>query len=193
MSGSGSPALTRFFLHSTLEVEMPDDSTPLPGTKCCYTMIYGGSVTRRTGKKKRVYRAKAKQRPCPLQATRFINDKPYCPHHAPSRYIVDPFYDSPEWRQLRKKVLDRDGHECQYCGAKATQADHVIPRKKGGADAMKNLVAACAACNKAAANNRFPTFEAKRSWVLANRKPRPKRPTPELNQWQRDIEKEQAA
>lgn len=32
-------------------------------------------------------------------------------------------------RQWRLQVLIRDGYICQYCGGKATTADHVLPRK----------------------------------------------------------------
>jgi 5-methylcytosine-specific restriction endonuclease McrA len=153
-------------------------------------MTYGGTIRRQTGRRKRVYRAQAKHQPCPLAATRYINGKPYCEHHAPSRYRIDPFYDTPGWRVLRQKVLERDHHECQYCGGRATQADHVIPRKKGGADAMKNLVACCASCNKAAGNTKFSSFDEKKRYVLANRKPRQKRPQPELDAWHREIRHE---
>lgn len=135
-------------------------------------------------------RRSRRQKPCPLMATREIAGKPYCQHHGPSRYRIDPFYDTPGWRHLRKKVLERDLHICQYCGNKATQADHVIPRKKGGPDALRNLVACCAPCNKAAGNTKFPTFLEKKYYVLKNRKPQPKRPTAELNQWQRDLDHE---
>lgn len=51
----------------------------------------------------------------------------------------------------RRKVLLRDAYECAYCGKVKDQAllviDHVVPRKKGGDDKPKNLVAACIPCN----------------------------------------------
>lgn len=36
---------------------------------------------------------------------------------------------------------------CAYCGAPAEQIDHIIPRSRGGTDALENLAPACAACN----------------------------------------------
>ena len=51
----------------------------------------------------------------------------------------------------KKNVLKRDGHRCQYCGSthgKMT-TDHVLPRSQGGAESWRNLVCACAACNRA--------------------------------------------
>lgn len=48
-------------------------------------------------------------------------------------------------------VFERDGYTCQYCGAKAPDAelhvDHIVPVSKGGGNSLDNLVTACAACN----------------------------------------------
>lgn len=53
--------------------------------------------------------------------------------------------------RTRFEVLKRDGFQCYYCGATSESSrlhvDHVIPRARGGADALENLVAACEACN----------------------------------------------
>lgn len=51
------------------------------------------------------------------------------------------------WKDQRKRVLQRDGYTCQYCGGEATQVDHVISRKAGGGHELDNLVACCAPCN----------------------------------------------
>ena len=51
------------------------------------------------------------------------------------------------WQQLSAAVLRRDNYVCRYCGERATTADHVVPKSKGGTDAMNNLVAACRECN----------------------------------------------
>jgi 5-methylcytosine-specific restriction endonuclease McrA len=53
----------------------------------------------------------------------------------------------PEWDALRLAVLERDNYTCMHCGRPATEADHVIPRSKGGRDVMENLVASCKRCN----------------------------------------------
>lgn len=57
-----------------------------------------------------------------------------------------------EWYRLRNEVLERDGHACVYCGARASdrfvlQCDHVKPRSKGGRSEASNLVVACINCN----------------------------------------------
>jgi len=53
--------------------------------------------------------------------------------------------------KIRFAVLKRDNFTCQYCGRKAPDVslhvDHVIPRSRGGTDAMANLKTACADCN----------------------------------------------
>ena len=43
-----------------------------------------------------------------------------------------------------KKMLRQP---CNYCGAKATQIDHVLPLVKGGTHSVGNLAPACASCN----------------------------------------------
>jgi HNH endonuclease len=51
------------------------------------------------------------------------------------------------WKRLSAAVLNRDNYVCRYCGGRATTADHVVPKSKGGSDVMSNLVAACRSCN----------------------------------------------
>lgn len=51
------------------------------------------------------------------------------------------------WQRLRAAVLARDNYTCVYCGREATDADHILPKAKGGEDALYNLVAACSDCN----------------------------------------------
>jgi 5-methylcytosine-specific restriction endonuclease McrA len=57
----------------------------------------------------------------------------------------DPFYHSAQWRHLRARALDRDGHTCTVkgCRDKATHVDHIKRRKDGGADALHNLRSLC--------------------------------------------------
>lgn len=51
-------------------------------------------------------------------------------------------------RLSRKKILERDGFECQYCGRKSNLTlDHIVPRSKGGKNSWENLVTACEPCN----------------------------------------------
>ena len=44
--------------------------------------------------------------------------------------------------------MHRDGNRCHYCGAPATELDHVKPYSRGGLTVATNLVAACSLCNK---------------------------------------------
>jgi 5-methylcytosine-specific restriction endonuclease McrA len=139
---------------------------------------------------------------CPKPAVKTIDGKTYCEYHQPNlskrksstttpKYALDPYYDTTEWRVLRFDCLLRDKHRCQYCGEKAHQADHVVPRKKGGADHLANLVAACSSCNRVAGGNRFASFEAKKEWVLAHRgitRKEDQRPTALLDRIHRDLE-----
>ena len=55
---------------------------------------------------------------------------------------------SGKWKQLRLRILARDGYECGYCGGVADSVDHIVSRASGGAmwDA-ENLIACCKPCN----------------------------------------------
>lgn len=62
----------------------------------------------------------------------------------------------------RRAVFVRDDFTCQYCGGKADNIDHVIPRARGGKNSWDNVVAACLRCNRKKADklpeqaNMFP-------------------------------------
>jgi 5-methylcytosine-specific restriction endonuclease McrA len=47
----------------------------------------------------------------------------------------------------RRGIFARDGHRCQYCGARAESIDHVHPKSRGGQHVWENVVAACRGCN----------------------------------------------
>lgn len=51
--------------------------------------------------------------------------------------------------ELRRKVLERDGYKCRYCGNTSGpfHMDHVYPYSKGGETTIDNLVTACSGCN----------------------------------------------
>lgn len=52
-----------------------------------------------------------------------------------------------DWQRIRLSVLDRDNHQCAYCGREATEVDHIVAKANGGTDTLSNLVAACKPCN----------------------------------------------
>lgn len=56
-----------------------------------------------------------------------------------------------EARLSRLSILERDRHQCQYCGRVMPRSrltiDHVIPQSRGGVETWDNLVTACMPCN----------------------------------------------
>jgi 5-methylcytosine-specific restriction endonuclease McrA len=62
-----------------------------------------------------------------------------------SRYVRIPYRRGASL--TRRAVLDRDGHLCGYCDARADTIDHIVPRSRGGRNEWTNVVAACAKCN----------------------------------------------
>jgi 5-methylcytosine-specific restriction endonuclease McrA len=55
-------------------------------------------------------------------------------------------------RFSRENIYLRDEYSCQYCGKRhhprELTLDHVIPRSRGGGTSWRNVVAACAPCNR---------------------------------------------
>lgn len=54
--------------------------------------------------------------------------------------------------KLRFEVFKRDGFKCAYCGQQppdvVLEVDHIVPRSKGGTDAIVNLLTSCFQCNR---------------------------------------------
>ena len=51
---------------------------------------------------------------------------------------------------MRRRIFQRDGHECQYCGDRNAYEyiiEHIVPAAQGGPALPHNLVVACQACN----------------------------------------------
>ena len=57
---------------------------------------------------------------------------------------------SSEARRLwRRKIKEKWGHKCAYCGSDDNiTIDHVLARSKGGLDTTKNMVSCCHSCNQ---------------------------------------------
>ena len=69
-------------------------------------------------------------------------------------YQQGPLYQN----KLRSFIFSRSSGKCVYCGAKATEIDHVVPRANGGTDSTYNLVASCKACNQKKSNLSLKVF-----------------------------------
>ena len=54
------------------------------------------------------------------------------------------------WKDLKARVLARDGHKCMKCKRKDHLTPHHIkPRKWGGKDELRNLITFCSSCHDA--------------------------------------------
>jgi HNH endonuclease len=69
-------------------------------------------------------------------------------------YQQGPLYQN----KLRSFVFSRSNNKCVYCGAKAEEIDHVVPRANGGTNSVHNLVASCRACNQMKSNLSLKDF-----------------------------------
>ena len=53
-----------------------------------------------------------------------------------------------DYRQLKFKILERDGWKCQRCGRRdQLQIHHIVHRSQSGADCDDNLVTLCNKCH----------------------------------------------
>lgn len=71
----------------------------------------------------------------------------YCTEHQPKAWAGSTWKAPKNWRAIRQRVMRRDRNTCQYCGAPATEVDHVKPVSRGGTHDLNNLVASCKKCN----------------------------------------------
>jgi 5-methylcytosine-specific restriction endonuclease McrA len=56
--------------------------------------------------------------------------------------------DPASYKQLCRKVLERDGWECQICGSRQNlQVHHNQLRSRQGGDEESNLITVCARCH----------------------------------------------
>jgi len=61
------------------------------------------------------------------------------------------------WNEVRKATYERDNYTCQICGVQGgqkgedvvLQADHIMPKSKGGNDDLENLRTLCRTCHQA--------------------------------------------
>lgn len=70
------------------------------------------------------------------------------------KYQQGPLYQN----KLRSFIFSRSNDKCVYCGAKAEEIDHVIPRSSGGTNSIYNLVASCRNCNQMKSNLTLKAF-----------------------------------
>ena len=82
--------------------------------------------------------------------------------------MSDPFYRTQAWRQLRAECIKlHPTCATAGCGQRSRVADHVIPRSKGGADALHNLRGLCITCHNQRRHGGEP-----RAWVASDGRPR---------------------
>lgn len=69
-------------------------------------------------------------------------------------YRQGPLYQ----KKLREFIFSKTNGRCAYCGAKAEEIDHIIPRSNGGTNSTYNLIASCRSCNEKKSNLTLKAF-----------------------------------
>ncbi len=74
--------------------------------------------------------------------------------------------------RTRAAVLDRDGHQCSYCGSTDNLTiDHIIPVAHGGLSIIENLRTLCGHCNTSKGSGDRPvTVSSEKYYVRTNRR-----------------------
>jgi hypothetical protein len=76
-----------------------------------------------------------------------------------------------DWDRRRKKILERDGHECQKCGSTSNlEVDHIVPISQGGGHGSDNLQTLCHDCHA----QKHPVQTKLRKGIAENRRIRMK-------------------
>lgn len=75
-------------------------------------------------------------------------------------------YDPFRARRTRRRILERDGGVCAYCGALGDTIDHLTPWSLGGRTTMDNCVTSCAECNFRRGNRPVTEFVAQEGLTL---------------------------
>ena len=61
-------------------------------------------------------------------------------------------------KDLRDFIFSKTKGRCSYCGRKAEEIDHIVPRAKGGTNSSYNLTPACRSCNEKKSNLSLKEF-----------------------------------
>ena len=61
-------------------------------------------------------------------------------------------------KNLREFIFSKTKGRCSYCGRKAEEIDHIIPRSNGGTNSANNLTPACRSCNEKKSNLSLKEF-----------------------------------
>ena len=61
-------------------------------------------------------------------------------------------------KNLRDFIFNKTKGRCSYCGEKAEEIDHIVPRANGGTDSTLNLTPACRSCNEKKSNLSLKEF-----------------------------------
>jgi 5-methylcytosine-specific restriction endonuclease McrA len=71
-----------------------------------------------------------------------------CDSHGNKYRIAVSEFEYLDWRIMRRRVLKRDNHECQDCGAEADEVHHKLPIYKGGEEFdPDNCISLCHSCH----------------------------------------------
>lgn len=73
--------------------------------------------------------------------------------------VTEQIMSDVEVKNLRDALID-EGAKCEYCGCPMECFDHALPRSRGGANILSNLVRCCLSCNSEKRDKNLPEYVA---------------------------------
>lgn len=74
------------------------------------------------------------------------------------------------WGAIKRRVLERDGMACRYCGKAIGRGDlnfdHMLPVSRGGRNIDANIVVSCRRCNTAKRDRTPEEFSATKATMV---------------------------
>ena len=95
---------------------------------------------------------------CSFEAVRFDTQLMDNPDISGEEYQHGTLYGY----ELKEYLLDKYGHQCQYCGGKSgddkLEWEHMVPASRGGSNSVKNANLACSCCNSDKSNRTLQEY-----------------------------------
>lgn len=76
----------------------------------------------------------------------------YRPHNGSKEDKYQSYIEGPIWGKLRREVLARDLHWCQFCGMKPANHVHHLTYERFGKELLTDLVSLCETCHNSTHN-----------------------------------------
>ena len=124
----------------------------LPVVVLIVSVILAGLVERLEGPRKAARRELEEQREASVRGVADRKLREMLVRIDAEQFEYRRFYQTSDWREIRRAVMERDGEVCRLCGSRGDlTVDHILPRSLYPDRALdpENLQVICRSCNAA--------------------------------------------